>query len=59
MLTMPKNRCFNCGKFVGERFAGYENDRASNRGRLWCERCVALAEEERQFGETDEDGGSI
>ena len=44
MQAKKKNRCFDCGQFVGEQFAGYENDRASDRGRLYCERCVARTE---------------
>ncbi len=32
--------CCNCGQYVGNDFAGYEKDRVSDRGRLWCERCV-------------------
>jgi hypothetical protein len=37
---LSPNRCAACGRFVGEKFAGFEHDRMSDRGRLWCERCV-------------------
>ncbi len=33
-------RCGLCGRFVGNRYAGHSNDRMSNRGMLFCERCV-------------------
>ena len=46
-MKPSSNRCFECGRFVGERFAGYESDRASNRGRLVCERCFAAGEYDR------------
>lgn len=39
------NRCSKCGRFVGDRFAGYERDRASGRGRLICEPCFAVNEQ--------------
>ena len=38
------NRCCRCGRFVGEKFTGYEHDRLSKRGRLWCDRCAVLPE---------------
>ena len=34
------NRCYICGRFVGEQFAGYETDKLSKRGRLLCEICL-------------------
>lgn len=40
------NRCCRCGRFVGERFAGYEHERCTKRGKLWCERCLTDSREE-------------
>ena len=45
--TIPQhkpNRCCACGRFVGDTFTGYERDRISDRGRLWCDRCAMEAD---------------
>lgn len=42
------NRCYICGRFVGEQFTGYDRDRLSNRGRLFCDRCVMRLERKEQ-----------
>ncbi len=39
-----RNRCATCGRFCGQSFAGYERDRASDRGALICERCFRAKE---------------
>ena len=46
-IRPPRNRCCLCGRFVGERFTGYERDRMSERGRLWCDLCIRRNERGR------------
>jgi len=36
----PLNRCASCGRFVGQAFTGYTNDKLSKRGPLFCDPCV-------------------
>jgi hypothetical protein len=43
-LNRAPNRCADCGQFVGETFTSYDNDRMSDRGRLWCDRCIQRQE---------------
>jgi len=35
------NRCCECGRYVGDAFTGYTQDKFSNRGSLFCEPCLA------------------
>ena len=37
---MKVKKCCKCGRFVGIKFAGYQNDRTTDRGELWCEGCL-------------------
>ncbi len=37
----PFNFCARCGAYCGDGFTGYAHDRFSNRGALWCDRCVS------------------
>jgi hypothetical protein len=43
-LSLTPNRCCRCGRFCGEKWTGYDRDRASDRGRLFCDRCVLKME---------------
>ena len=38
------NQCHDCGKIVGDNWTGYDNDRMSDRGRLWCDACTMRRE---------------
>ncbi len=51
------NRCCVCGRIVGDSFTGYERDRMSDRGRLWCDSC-AMKEEARKRP-SPEDGEAL
>ncbi len=34
------NRCADCGSFVGQKFTGFDRDRFSDRGALFCDSCT-------------------
>ena len=34
---VPPNQCADCGKLLGDDWTSYDNDRMSDRGRLWCD----------------------
>ena len=38
------NRCADCGKLIGDDWTGNDNDRMSDRGRLWCDPCAMRRE---------------
>lgn len=35
------NRCGKCGRWVGDKYTGFTEDRFSDRGKLWCEPCLS------------------
>ena len=41
------NRCADCGKLIGDDWTGNDNDRMSDRGRLWCDPCAMRREATR------------
>ena len=38
------NQCADCGKLLGDDWTAYDNDRMSDRGRLWCDPCAMRRE---------------
>ena len=38
------NQCADCGKLIGDDWTSYDNDRMSDRGRLWCGPCTMRRE---------------
>lgn len=38
------NKCADCGKLLGDDWTSYDNDRMSDRGRLWCAPCTMRRE---------------
>ena len=38
------NKCADCGKLIGDDWTSYDNDRMSDRGRLWCDPCTMRRE---------------
>ena len=36
------NRCCQCGRYVGDTFTGYTQDKFSKRGLIYCEPCLAV-----------------
>jgi len=38
------NKCADCGKLLGDDWTSYDNDRMSDRGRLWCDPCTMRRE---------------
>jgi hypothetical protein len=38
------NKCADCGKLLGDDWTGCDNDRMSDRGRLWCAPCTMRRE---------------
>lgn len=41
---VPPNQCADCGKLIGDDWTGCDNDRMSDRGRLWCAPCTVRRE---------------
>ena len=41
---VPPNQCADCGKLLGDDWTGCDNDRMSDRGRLWCAPCTVRRE---------------
>ena len=41
---VPPNQCADCGKLLGDDWTSYDNDRMSDRGRLWCDPCTMRRE---------------
>lgn len=41
---VPPNQCADCGKLIGDDWTGCDNDRMSDRGRLWCAPCTMRRE---------------
>jgi len=41
---VPPNQCADCGKLIGDDWTGCDNDRMSDRGRLWCDPCTMRRE---------------
>jgi len=38
------SQCADCGKLIGDDWTGCDNDRMSDRGRLWCDPCTMRRE---------------
>ena len=55
-MTPKTLRCVECGRLVGDHYAGKDHDRMSDPGGVYCEDCTSAEAEKDLLTTTSRDG---